>query len=110
MAFRVQHLSLVFIGFLLSPFARAGENDRLANWPQWRGPLATGVAPEGDPPTKWDEKTNVRWKTTLPGRGSSTPIVWGDQIFVLTAVDTGRTADAKDIPTPDARFEKKTKP
>src|SRR5262245_39978655 len=66
---------------------RAGEFPKgaLDNWHQWRGPLATGMAPKGDPPLKWDEKTNVRWKVAIPGKGSSTPIVWGDRVFVLTA-------------------------
>jgi outer membrane protein assembly factor BamB len=85
---------------------------RLDNWHQWRGPDANGFAPKGDPPIQWDEKTNIKWKTPLPGRGSSTPIVWGDQVFVLTAVDTGRQAEAKDIPPPDPKFakDKKTRP
>ena len=58
------------------------------NWPQWRGPLATGVAPHGDPPLRWNEAdgTNIRWKTEIPGRGHSTPVVWGDRIFLTTAI------------------------
>ena len=55
-------------------------------WPQWRGPLASGVAPHGDPPTEWSEDRNVRWKVPIPGKGSASPIVWDDRIFVLTAV------------------------
>src|SRR5688572_20288978 len=43
-----------------------------ANWPQWRGPLANGMAPHADPPTTWAEDKNVRWKVKLPGQGSST--------------------------------------
>ena len=58
-------------------------------WPQWRGPLATGVAPHGTPPVEWSESTNIRWKVEIPGRGSSTPVIWGDKLFVLTAVPTG---------------------
>ena len=58
-------------------------------WPTWRGPLATGVADEADPPTEWSETTNIRWKVDVPGRGSSSPIVWGDRVFVLTAVPVG---------------------
>ncbi len=82
--------------------------DSLANWPQWRGPLATGAAPDADPPLTWDEKTNVLWKTPIPGKGSATPIVWGDRVFVVTAVDTGKPATAADIPKEDPRFDKKT--
>jgi len=82
--------------------------ETLDNWRQWRGPLASGSAPHGDPPVQWDEKTNVKWKVALPGDGSATPIVWRDQIFVLTAVDTGRVADASALPKSDPRFETKT--
>lgn len=57
-----------------------------ANWPQWRGPQGTGVAPEGTPPLTWSETENLRWKAKLPGFGTGTPIIWGDQVFVMTAV------------------------
>ena len=58
-------------------------------WPQWRGPHATGVSTTADPPLEWSETKNVRWKLEIPGRGSGTPIVWGDKVFVLTAVPAG---------------------
>lgn len=60
-----------------------------SNWPQWRGPTANGVAPQGDPPVAWSETQNVRWKTRIPGQGHATPVIWGDRIFVLTAVPLG---------------------
>ncbi|HEX4997136.1 MAG TPA: PQQ-binding-like beta-propeller repeat protein [Terriglobia bacterium] len=55
-------------------------------WPQWRGPYATGVSKTADPPLEWSETKNIRWKIEIPGRGSSSPIVWGDRVFLLTAV------------------------
>ena len=60
-------------------------------WPQWRGPRSTGVAPKADPPLTWNEEEgdNVRWKTPIPGRGLSTPIVWGDRVFLTTAIPVG---------------------
>jgi outer membrane protein assembly factor BamB len=58
-------------------------------WPQWRGPLATGEAPNADPPLTWSETNNVKWKTIIPGEGDSTPIVWGDRVFILSAIPTG---------------------
>ena len=58
-------------------------------WPQWRGPLATGVSPTADPPTDWSETDNVRWKVELPGHGSASPIVWDDQVFILSAIPAG---------------------
>ncbi len=71
--------------------AAGGEDSDVAkrHWPQWRGPLGTGVAPDANPPVQWSETTNIRWKTALPGRGHSTPIVWGDRIFLTTAVPLG---------------------
>jgi outer membrane protein assembly factor BamB len=59
-------------------------------WPQWRGPLATGVAPDADPPVEWSEEKNVRWKAPVPGRGHSSPVVWKDRVFLTTAVETDR--------------------
>ena len=64
-----------------------------SNWPQWRGPLANGVAPEGNPPTTWSETQNVKWKVKIPGNGSGTPIIWGDQIFIQTAIATGKKVE-----------------
>lgn len=61
----------------------------LQAWPQWRGPLATGVAPGASPPTEWSETKNIRWKAALPGRGHSTPVIWGDRIFLTTAEPYG---------------------
>lgn len=82
----------------------AGDSaESLRNWPQWRGPLANGVAPEADPPLEWSETRNVKWKVKIPGEGSSTPVIWGNQVFVLTAVDSGKKAEAKPAePTPPA--------
>lgn len=78
--------------------------ERMHNWPAWRGPAATGVAPYGDPPVKWDENTNVKWKVEIPGRGVSTPIVWGQQVFVLAAIDTGRVVEG--APKPEEQPER----
>ena len=62
------------------------------DWPQWRGPEATGVAPNANPPTEWAEDRNIRWKLGMPGKGHATPIVWGDMVFVVTAIETDRPA------------------
>jgi hypothetical protein len=57
------------------------------NWPQFRGPSASGVG-VGAPPIEWnvDSGKNIRWKTAIPGLGHSSPVVWGDRIFVTSAV------------------------
>lgn len=57
------------------------------NWPAWRGPAATGVSAETALPLRWSAKENVYWRTSLPERGNSTPIVWRDRIFVTQAVE-----------------------
>lgn len=56
------------------------------NWPQWRGPLGTGVAAAGDYPVKFSSTEGVAWKAKLPGVGTSTPVVWGDRIFVTCGI------------------------
>lgn len=55
------------------------------NWPQWRGPLNDGVSKETGVPTEWSENQNIAWKFDLPGKGSSTPVVWGNHIFLTCA-------------------------
>ena len=62
----------------------SGQSD---NWPQWRGPDVTAVVPD-DPqlPETWSATDNVAWRTTIPGLGWSSPIVWGDKVFVTSVV------------------------
>lgn len=67
-----------------------------AHWPQWRGPALNGVA-AGDAPMEWSDSRNVGWKIEIPGRGFSSPVVWGDKLFLTTAVPTRSEAA-----TPDA--------
>ena len=84
-------LGKLVIACLLSGAAdseRGGAEARYA-WPQWRGPLGTGVAPDANPPVQWSETKHIRWKTALPGKGHSTPIVWGDRIFLTAAIPYG---------------------
>jgi outer membrane protein assembly factor BamB len=68
-------------------------------WPYWRGPAADGMA-VGDAPMHWSDTQNVQWKTDIPGRGNSSPVVWGDRIFLTTAIKTGGSAgqDAASAP------------
>lgn len=73
-----------------------GEENRSRlnkNWPAWRGPLATGESPVGNPPIEWNESKNIRWKIPIPGKGLSTPVVWGDRIFITTAIPLDKTGD-----------------
>ncbi len=74
----------------------------LDNWGQWRGPLATGVAPKANPPITWSEKKNIRWKVALPGKGHSTPVVWQDFIFLTAARPFGKPMKPKYSGAPGA--------
>src|SRR4051794_35236150 len=73
---------------LLSLFASTAF---AANWPAWRGPLGTGITEEKDLPVKWSTTENVKWRVPLPEPGNSTPVVWGDRIFLTQAVGDRRT-------------------
>jgi outer membrane protein assembly factor BamB len=57
------------------------------NCPSWRGPRGDGTSTEKDLPTTWSPKENVRWKLKLPGPGNSSPIIWGDRIFLTQSID-----------------------
>jgi len=76
------------VGVALVGIGVAGRGLEEANWPYWRGPAADGMA-VGDAPVQWSDTQHVRWKVDIPGLGNSSPVVWGDQVFVTTAVKTG---------------------
>ena len=63
-----------------------------AYWSRWRGPSGQGVAEGSGYPDKWSDKQNVLWKTTVPGRGHSSPIVWKDRVFLTTGYSDGRVS------------------
>lgn len=71
---------------------------RVHNWHQWRGPEANGVAPAGDPPIEWDQTRNRKWTVEIPGHGKSTPIIWGQRVFLITAVNTGKVVEGATKP------------
>src|SRR5262245_51419630 len=72
-----------------------------AHWPQWRGPSFNGMA-KSDAPTHWSDTQNIKWKLDIPGRGFSTPVVWGEKLFLTTAVPTGKTrAGTSNSPHPN---------
>ena len=90
----VAALALVFLAGPAAPAAAQSDVAADASWPQWRGPLATGAAPDGDPPSSWSETENVRWRVEIPGFGQASPVVWGDHVFVLTAIPAGPGDDS----------------
>lgn len=80
-------LSGILVMFFGSLLAQDKSIDYDKNWPNWRGPFANGISPDGNPPLAWSETKNVKWKVAIPGTGYSTPITWGDQIFLSTAIE-----------------------
>jgi len=72
-------------------------------WFYWRGPAADGMA-AGDAPLNWSDTQNIKWKASIPGRGHSSPVIWGDRIFVTTAIKSGASAEPPTPPpTPGAK-------
>jgi outer membrane protein assembly factor BamB len=86
---RYSMLAFVFVCLVTQPTMAAEKPVAERYWHQWRGPLANGVAPHADPPVRWSESENIAWKTEIPGKGSASPIVWAETIYVQTAVPTG---------------------
>ena len=70
-------------------------NGSTSNWPQWRGPSSQGISTDKGLPTEWSGTRNVQWKTPIPGRGHSSPIVWGKYIFLTTSIEGPVVAEPK---------------
>ncbi len=75
--------SLPILLMLIAGGALASAN----NWPQWRGPESQGISTETALPSEWTAERNIAWKTPIPGRGHSSPIVWGGHVFLTTAIE-----------------------
>src|SRR6516162_2711401 len=73
------------VGMLLVPCTAPAEE-----WPQWRGPRGDGTSHETGLPLRWSTTENVRWKVAVPGTGHSSPVVWGDRIFLSTCLEKER--------------------
>lgn len=74
----------------------------IPSWPQFRGENASGLAMGAQPPVRWDLETgtNLRWKTRIPGLGHSSPVVWGDRVFLTTAISSRSTTDFSRMASP----------
>jgi outer membrane protein assembly factor BamB len=86
-------LTYIMIMMIVAPEGLDAQSSVTAtnnNWPQWRGPAETGAAIQANPPVEFSETKNIKWKTEIPGKGHATPIIWGDQIIVCTAVATDK--------------------
>jgi outer membrane protein assembly factor BamB len=82
LTYRIIFLALTLAAALLLP---VHAEDAASYWPNWRGPNYNGVSTTGNPPVEWSETNNVRFKVKVPGSGLSSPVVWGDRIFVMTS-------------------------
>lgn len=92
---------LLVLGIVsLASVAQAESADN--TWPTWRGTTPNGISENGTPPTTWSETENIKWKLKIPGTGSSTPVIWGNKMFLQTAVPVGEPAAA---PTPPPETE-----
>lgn len=99
-------LLLPCIALLAAPlFAQQLETEKYQYWHQWRGPDANGVATQGNPPISWSDQTNIRWKFPIVGEGSSTPIIWGNKVFILSAIETNRVPARRIDPDPEAKTQ-----
>ncbi len=74
---------LLLCGCLLVGWSGFAEGE---NWPMWRGPRGDGTSLERSVPTQWSATNNVIWKSAVPGEGHSSPIVWGERLFLTTAL------------------------
>src|SRR5450756_35616 len=90
----------VITGLILAFFAGgcALAADAPDAWPWWRGPEFNGVA-RGDAPLTWSDKDHIAWKVQVPGKGHSSPVIWGDRLFLTTALTTAPTTT---VPTGNA--------
>ena len=93
-----QVLIAAYLAVILQTGPAAAEN-----WPAWRGPRADGVSTETGLPVRWGKQENIVWKTKLPGVGMSTPIVWGDRVFLTSQIGRGivEARSAKEVGVPE---------
>ncbi len=91
-------ISLLVLLILTSLGAFTGDASvKGSNWSQWRGSNSSGVSDEGSLPGEWSENKNLRWKTPISGRGHSSPIVWGNRIFLTSDLEGEVVAGAKAV-------------
>jgi uncharacterized protein (DUF1330 family) len=87
---------IIYLSVIIAVASIAGGSDA-SNWPQWRGPGGQGVSTEKNLPTEWTATKNIKWKTPIAGRGHSSPIVWGNKIFLTTAIEGAFVPGAKAV-------------
>jgi outer membrane protein assembly factor BamB len=83
--------------------------DTNSYWSYWRGPAADGMA-VGNAPLHWSDTQNIKWKAEIPGRGHSSPVIWGNKIFITTAIKSGPEPAPAAAPAPPADQQPAPKP
>jgi streptogramin lyase/outer membrane protein assembly factor BamB len=102
---KMKNLTAILFTGLSTLTMVTGQAQSIAdNWHQWRGPENSGVSRTAKPPLKWSEGKNLKWKAEIQGHGTSSPIVFGDRVFVTTAINTGNV-DPK-LPKPEDQPER----
>ena len=94
--------SFCFLLFFIFSLTKLQAQDKSAftnNWPEWRGLYNSGATSGGNTPVEFSETKNIKWKTEIPGKGHATPIVWGNQIIVQTAVATDKKPEKTGVVT-----------
>ncbi len=93
----IRNLFVLFFFSAISTTARSQDKTAFtANWPEWRGLYNSGSASGGSTPIEFSETKNVKWKVEIPGKGHATPIIWGNQIIIQTAVATDKKPENAD--------------
>jgi outer membrane protein assembly factor BamB len=92
-----ESISIVLFFMLAASAARAADPAVDTRWAGWRGPGGQGVATGTGLPTEWSESKNVAWKTPIPGKGHSSPVIWGDLVFLTTAIEGEVVPGAKAV-------------
>lgn len=83
---RSAFFATAILAVLTVSLPRSGTAEEIAHWSHWRGHQGNGISLTATPPTRWSESENVKWKTAIPGRGSGSPVIWENRVFVVTAV------------------------
>jgi len=84
-------------GIFIASLSFLANTASAGNWPQWRGPDGSGISNEKNLPSEWSPTKNIKWKTAIEGRAHSSPIVWGNRVFLTTAIEGPVVPGAKAV-------------
>ena len=88
---------ILSLGIMFAALNALAYHASAGNWPQWRGPDGSGISNEKNLPSEWSPTKNIKWKTSIEGRSHSSPIVWGKQVFLTTAIEGPVVPGAKAV-------------